>query len=215
MIWYYSIDNERQGPVDESVLRALAASGTLSPDSLVWREGMAGWTALRTALPDLFPPALQESGAGVPSKAGEPAGFWIRFAAVVIDGIVLQVGGFIAGLILGFGIGFVMGMRGCDQVTIVYVCKAAGFIIGIILNWLYFACMESSRCQATLGKMALGIKVTDALGNRLTFGHATGRHFAKILAAIPLGIGFMMAGLTDRKQALHDIIASTFVIRSR
>jgi uncharacterized RDD family membrane protein YckC len=75
--------------------------------------------------------------------------------------------------------------------------------------------MESSARQATLGKMALSLRVTDTNGARLTFGHATGRHFAKIVTGfIPLGIGWMMAGFTAKKQALHDMIAGTLVYRN-
>jgi uncharacterized RDD family membrane protein YckC len=73
--------------------------------------------------------------------------------------------------------------------------------------------MESSAKQATVGKMALGIIVTDLDGRRIGFGRATGRYFAKILSALTLGIGFLMAGFTERKQALHDMVASCLVIR--
>jgi uncharacterized RDD family membrane protein YckC len=73
--------------------------------------------------------------------------------------------------------------------------------------------MESSAKQATVGKMALGIIVTDLEGRRLGFGRATGRYFAKILSALILGIGFLMAAFTERKQGLHDMVASTLVVK--
>lgn len=73
--------------------------------------------------------------------------------------------------------------------------------------------MESSAKQATLGKMALGIVVTDLEGARIGFGRATGRYFAKILSGLILGIGFLMAAFTERKQGLHDIIAGTLVVK--
>jgi uncharacterized RDD family membrane protein YckC len=83
-----------------------------------------------------------------------------------------------------------------------------------IAKWLYFAYLESGEKQATLGKQALGIYVTDLEGQRITFGRATGRFFAKIVASlIPFGIGYMMAGFTERRQALHDMIASSLVLR--
>jgi len=75
--------------------------------------------------------------------------------------------------------------------------------------------MESSDKQATMGKMALGIIVTDLEGNRVSFGRATGRYFAKILSALILLIGYMMTGFTQKKQALHDMIAGTLVILKR
>jgi uncharacterized RDD family membrane protein YckC len=87
-----------------------------------------------------------------------------------------------------------------------------GFFLGLVIPWLYDALMLSSETQATLGKMALGITVTDMDGRRLTFGRATGRHFAKILSALLLCIGFVMAAFTAKKQALHDMLAGTVAI---
>ena len=86
------------------------------------------------------------------------------------------------------------------------------YLIAISINWLYFALMESSANRATVGKMALGIIVTDMQGNRISFARATGRYFAKFLSAMILLIGYIMAGLTEKKQALHDKIADTLVI---
>jgi uncharacterized RDD family membrane protein YckC len=85
---------------------------------------------------------------------------------------------------------------------------------GLVLGWLYYAGMESSEHQGTLGKMALGLVVTDINGQRLSFGRASGRFFARIITSfVPLGIGFIMAGFTEKKQALHDMIASCLVLR--
>ena len=86
-------------------------------------------------------------------------------------------------------------------------------ILGIAAaGWLYHALMESSSQQGTLGKMALGIKVTDLNGNRITFGRATGRYFSKIISSLTMGVGYIMAGFTQQKQALHDIIAGCLVV---
>jgi uncharacterized RDD family membrane protein YckC len=88
------------------------------------------------------------------------------------------------------------------------------FALFVVAQWLYFAGMESSPRQATFGKAAMSLCVTDLTGQPLTFGHATGRFFAKIMSGlIPLGIGYIMAGFTKKKQALHDIIAGTPVLR--
>jgi len=81
-----------------------------------------------------------------------------------------------------------------------------------IAGWLYYALMESSNYQATLGKMALSIKVTDMSGNKVSFGKATGRYFGKIVSTIIFYIGFIMAGFTQQKQALHDIMAGCLVV---
>jgi uncharacterized RDD family membrane protein YckC len=85
--------------------------------------------------------------------------------------------------------------------------------MGIVINWLYYALLESSFKQATLGKMALGLKVTDMEGKRISFGQATGRYFAKILSGLILCIGYLMAAFTEKKQALHDIIVGTLVVK--
>lgn len=86
--------------------------------------------------------------------------------------------------------------------------------IGFMVGWLYFASMESSEQQATLGKSILGIKVTDSKGEKVGFGRATGRHFGKILSGIILMIGYIMAAFTNKKQALHDKISGCLVINS-
>ena len=86
--------------------------------------------------------------------------------------------------------------------------------ISFLIGWVYFAVMESSGFQATVGKLAMRIKVTDEKGARLTFLRATVRHWAKWLSSVILCIGFLMAGFTKKKQAWHDIIASCLVVRS-
>lgn len=80
--------------------------------------------------------------------------------------------------------------------------------------WIYEAAMESSSRQATLGKMALGLRVSDEQGRRISFLRATARYFSKILSGMILFIGYIMAGFTARKQALHDMIAGTLVTRT-
>ena len=80
--------------------------------------------------------------------------------------------------------------------------------------WLYEALMTSSKKQATLGKMVFRMKVTDRNGARLSFLHATGRFLAKILSGCIFGVGYILAGFTERKQALHDLIAGTLVVRN-
>jgi len=86
-------------------------------------------------------------------------------------------------------------------------------LLGLMMNWIYYAALESSVWQATIGKKVLGLTVTDLAGNRITFGRASGRFFGMLLSGFILGIGFLMAGFTERKQALHDMIAGCLVIR--
>ena len=157
---------------------------------------------------------LKESSSATPQPAIIVyAGFWRRFVAVLIDKIILVIGGAIIGGILGAIIGFVLGASGTDLGTIKAVAGVAGYIIGLVLDWLYFTLLESSSKQATLGKMAIGIIVTDLNDNRISFGKANGRYWGKIISAIILLIGFFMAGFTQNKQALHDIMAGTLVVK--
>jgi uncharacterized RDD family membrane protein YckC len=133
----------------------------------------------------------------------EYAGFWKRFAANSIDFILTYILVFIVCLIFGLSIALTGG--GIDQV------RVTGWIIGSLIQWLYWAVMESSPTQGTLGKMALGIIVTDLHGDRISFGRATGRYWAKFISTLILLIGFIMAGFTSKKQALHDMMADTLV----
>ena len=86
--------------------------------------------------------------------------------------------------------------------------------VSLVVTWLYHALMESSEWQATVGKKVLGLVVTDMAGQRVSFGRLTGRHFGKIITnMIPMFIGYIMAGFTERKQSIHDMIAGCLVLR--
>lgn len=119
------------------------------------------------------------------------AGFWKRLSAGIIDWIILIIASGILSFIFG-------------ETTSIF---------GTLTAWLYFAFFESSVKQATPGKMALHLQVTDEQGKKLTFWRATGRHFAKIISTLIIFIGYLMIGWTKKKQGLHDIIAKTLVIR--
>ncbi len=89
------------------------------------------------------------------------------------------------------------------------------YLVLIVEIWLYFALMESSKFQGTVGKIAIGIIVTDMEGNRISFARAKGRYFGKILSSLIFMIGFIMAGFTEKKQALHDMLAGTLVWKKK
>lgn len=155
-------------------------------------------------------------------KPVEYAGFWWRFLAYVIDEIILSFVSwmFIMPILAIFGISlYSLKEAGLDpDNAFMYLGPMIGILTTIsllstVVNWLYFAIMESSKIQGTLGKMLLKIKVTDYDGNRISFARATGRYFGKIISAMIIMIGYIMAGFTDRKQALHDIMASCYVIK--
>ncbi len=133
------------------------------------------------------------------------AGFWKRVAAYMIDTVLLMI---------VFGIlGAVFGITGTELITGEGTgAFAAFYIVEIALMALYFGWMHASVNQATLGKLAIGIKVTDDDGQRIGLGRGIGRFFASIISSLVLCIGYVMAGFTDRKRALHDMLASTLVV---
>jgi uncharacterized RDD family membrane protein YckC len=135
------------------------------------------------------------------------AGFWLRFVAYFIDAVIVNIAAYILGAIGGLALGF--GAAGTGN----QAAQTTAGLIGLVLAWLYFAFQESSAVSATLGKRALGLRVLRSDGMRLSFGRATGRFFAKFLSGAILLIGYIMAGFTDRKRALHDMIADTVVIK--
>ena len=136
-------------------------------------------------------------------------GFWIRVLAYFIDAMILQFASSVLALV---GVGAVLGAGGTDTVVGAGVIAVYGLML--VLNWLYFAILESSAWQGTLGKQALKLIVTDESGERIGFGRATGRYFAKIISTAIFFVGFFMVGWTQRKQGLHDFMAGTLVYRA-
>jgi uncharacterized RDD family membrane protein YckC len=132
----------------------------------------------------------------------EYAGFWRRVGAALIDNILVNVVAFVIGLIWGV----IFGDSG-GALAVLYVLIIAGYFV-------YFAVMESSTSQATVGKIALGIQVTGGGGERISFGRALGRNLAEVLSGLPtLFIGYLLVAFTERKRGLHDMIASTLVVK--
>jgi uncharacterized RDD family membrane protein YckC len=172
--------------------------------------------------PTQYPPAYVPPAQAAWQTSARPpvayAGFWLRLVAFLIDLIVLYFVGTIITLPFIASMGLRGIMRGRMPMSPEEWMPLMGAFIRLILirtvlNWLYYALLESSAWQATLGKKALGLEVTDLEGRRISFGRATGRFFAKMISALILWIGFIMAGFTEKKQALHDMIAGTLVIR--
>lgn len=119
------------------------------------------------------------------------SGFWRRFVAYSIDGIILSI----PGLVIGSGMNFGM-----------------SFSSHLILGFLYYPFFESSVLSATPGKALMNIVVLSETGERITFKSAVIRHFAKYLSGIILCIGYLMQAFTSKRQALHDMISETIVI---
>lgn len=144
---------------------------------------------------------------------GPYGGFWIRFVAYMIDGLVLAVP-------ISIGIAFLVVVFGDrwtdhDSSAAIVGVTALLLLVLIIINWLYEALMTSSPRGATLGKMAIGVRIVRVDGVQLSFGRATARHFLKVMITplVPLAIGYLMAAFTARKRALHDVLADTLVVK--
>lgn len=138
------------------------------------------------------------------------AGFWWRFLAYLIDGMISACVFFPLGMILGVAIV----ASGEDPSSPPMIGARLGLNgVSLLVTWLYYALCESSSWQGTVGKKVCGLRVTDLNGNRINFGKATGRHFGKILSGLILGIGFIMIAFTDQKQGLHDMMAGTLVLK--
>lgn len=137
------------------------------------------------------------------------AGFWLRVAAYLVDAVILTAAYFV--LVIAMAFGLLAGGAQSELAESMLVVLGI-WLLSIAIPWLYVALMESSAKQATLGKMACGIKVTDLAGNRISFGRATGRHFAEWITGFTFLVGYVMAAFTQKRQTLHDLIAATVVV---
>jgi uncharacterized RDD family membrane protein YckC len=232
--------NVPTGPFTRAEVEAKLQSGEFSPNDLAFVEGLSQWTPLRDVLAVVDssappPPPVQPPMANAPAAYSYAAtmappthlvyaGFWLRFVAIFIDGLIIGIPVLIISIMIGGAYGFTYGMThpggkvglidADGNLNGAFVLMEIGVgLFSLTARWLYFSLQESSRAQATIGKRVMGIKVIDLAGQRINFGRATGRFFGKLISGMILCIGYIMAGFTERKQALHDMIAGTLVIR--
>lgn len=156
------------------------------------------------------------------------ASFGQRFLALIIDGIVMSILYFIilTPIMTAIGLGVASEAQALEGMSEDEAATAAVGMVGAIvaaagtamlavtvIQLLYFSLFESSKFQGTLGKMAMGIKVVDANGDRLSVGKAFVRSIGRIISGMILYIGYLMAAFTEKKQALHDMMANTLVVK--
>ncbi|WEN15753.1 RDD family protein [Rhodanobacter sp. AS-Z3] len=237
-------DGERHGPYKEDEVRQWMRSGQVSSADLAWYEGLADWQPLSVLFPDAVaaaaPPSPSAGTSSNPYSAPtspllpqttaaaleDYAGFWKRVAAYIIDAIILYIPQMLIEKAFGAGAAkatlqqaMTDGAGNMDAIMAAnshyYSVMWPAMVLTIVMAVLYFAICESSAWQGTVGKLALGIRVTDLDGKRISFARALGRYFAKMIDVIILGIGFLMVGWTQRKQGLHDMICSTLVLNGR
>lgn len=235
--YFALIANQPRGPMPLAFVTDRVERGLWPFDISIAAVGATGWNAYSTvrpaaatppppaaaqpmvaAAPAAFSatpaadaaagPALSESGM-LPAGLTIHAGFWRRTAAYLMDGFIIGVVNWVITMILMVAM---VGSLAAGSINAAFGTIALQVLIGIVLSWLYFALQESSAAQATLGKRAMGLKVTDDYARRIGFGRATGRFFGKILSSLIFNIGFMLAGWTGRRQALHDMICGTVVV---
>ncbi len=256
MNWYYVDQGQQTGPVNDAQFEELVRSGKIQPDTLVWREGMAGWMSQREAgggpPPSGLPPAgspspasgetaeavcaecgkvfpldetipygnarvcagckpvfMQKLAEGAQLNTGELnyAGFWTRFAAVFLDGLILGAVNVCIGMIAGLSASQAIGVKPKGALVLQLVLMAIQLAIGISYEVVLIG-----KYGATLGKMACKIKVVTADGGRVSYARAFGRYFGKILSYMVCMIGFIMAAFDGQKRALHDRICNTRVV---
>lgn len=135
------------------------------------------------------------------------AGFWRRFAALLIDWFVFSS----ISIFIAAARGIPLNASPSTEPEVV----AKAFLINLVVFWLYWSISESAPWQATIGKRAMDIYVTDLAGRRIGFAKASGRFFGKLISALVLGLGFIMIGFTARKQGLHDQLAGCLVVRRK
>src|SRR5688500_14676526 len=127
--------------------------------------------------------------------SAEFGGFWIRFLAVVVDSAIVFL---VMALIIAGG----AAALGDEMVPI-------AVLAAWLFAFLYWPAMQASGLQATLGKALLGMRVTGYQGSRISFLRSLGRELSKILSSAMFMVGYLLAAFTARKQALHDLVAST------
>jgi len=140
------------------------------------------------------------------------AGFWIRVVAGFLDFMLMFVASFPVKLLLGSIVTAVGVSSEMPVHETLVMRRVARISAGFLLVFAYRVTMESSVFQATLGKLAVRLKVTDLEGKRISFGRASGRYFAKWLSALALGLGYLMVAFDNQKQGLHDRMAGTLVL---
>jgi uncharacterized RDD family membrane protein YckC len=242
--------NVPTGPFTRAQVAEKLQSGEIALSNLAFVDGMTEWTPLQQVLARVdsmtisaparigisapvaatasTPPAYSYAATMAPPSHLAYAGFWLRFVAYLIDGLIISVVVLGVSVVLGGLLGVIAFATGTqltqsmfsDQtgaspaaVAIILVIEVVVYLGTLILAWLYFAKLESGSAQATYGKRVMGLKVTDMAGQRIGFGRASGRFFGKIVSSMTFYIGFIMAGFTERKQALHDMIAGTLVTK--
>lgn len=220
-LWNYS-EERPDGPFTTQEIERMARDGMITPDSSLAWGNTQDWKPAGSYA-GLFAsnaqPYVQPHGGLAGHSQVQFAGFWIRFVAYVIDGIILGVvGGAIEGGLRAAGFRFanpeMFDFSAKPDVHAAWFEEGdiLALILGTAVGIAYFAGMHASERGATLGKMVVGLRVVDSKGGRISPARGIGRYFGTWLSGITLAIGYIMAGFHPQKRALHDVLADTYVI---
>jgi len=240
MNWYYALNGQQMGPISDMEFTTLVREGTITGSTLVWQEGMEKWEPLQIARADLLENAsspviagmavdeqnkdllVQQLREGATAVLGTTitgtglryAGFWIRFAAKLIDYVLLWVLTTIAGFLLGIGAFSLSGATGDDPAA-----AMAFAVMNIVLSlgmYVFFALYNGImvvKWGGSLGKLAVGLRVVTEEGQKLTSGRSIGRGFADIISIMVCSLPYLMVAFDDpQRRALHDHICATRVV---
>ena len=242
-MWYYAEDGQQRGPVGQAEFLDLVRQGTIRPETMVWRSGMAGWQAYETvadgtvrqgtaeapchycgkilpvqdlidfngtrvcaACKPLFVQQFKENAETAAPLARRYAGFWIRFVAYFVDGIISST--------ITYALIIPMTLALGHDTNPVHVLASTG--LNMLLSYsiaLAYTAIPLVKYGATPGKMICGLKVIRTDGSPITYGRAVGRWFGEMLSSLIFCVGFLMVAFDKREhKALHDIICDTRVI---
>ncbi len=236
--WYYAAGGRSFGPVSEEELRALARAGHFGAEDYVFTKYFGDWVQAGSIYGLFEELPAGATGAthpvtpppeGMPEAHSRPWGYasvTVRAAALCVDALIVVIPTLFIMLVTQFLLltpvmsapapdpDFVT-LEPAQVLAMLVVLFGVPIVFLTFVPWLYFALMESSRRQATIGKAALGLAVCNLDGGRIGFGRATARYFASLLSMLTAGLGFLMAAFTARRQTLHDMIAGTVVVYGR
>ena len=200
--WFLDLGAGQVGPVSERTIHDMISVGCLAPWSRVMAVGSSAWG--RAADTDPFSDVFPDAVGGLPDAAG----FWSRVAAGLLDALCVTT----MAAAVGVGVYGMMRLCGIAAAETQSVMRLFSAVILLLTAWIYNTCLESTDKQATWGKGLLGIKVVGDDGAPLLFGRANGRFWAKFFSALTLGVGFLACLFTDKRQALHDLVAGACVV---
>lgn len=230
-------NGERNGPYKEADVREWLRTGQASGGDLGWYDGLADWQPLSVLFPDALPPVSEPGPTAPPPIATQPlpqtttvsledyAGFWQRFGAWIIDYIILLVPSSVIAVSMGASQAFEhlmtqiqSGTPGATAAAEYAAAIRPASMIMIGIGFVYYVVFEASKWQATPGKMALSLRVTDMDGNRLSLGRSAARNAIRLLNAVTGLIPFafyIVVAFSQRKQGLHDMLAKALVLNGR